>query len=99
MSKKAENTGLGRKSFFNKQAATVDDVAVEDMDAATPTGTEEKITTVEPKMRTSVMLSPEVVAGIEALRMEARRKGMRITTSKIVEDAVKILMREKRIAP
>lgn len=49
------------------------------------------------KMRTTIMLSPTAVAGIEALRTHARKQGSRLTTSKIIEDALMILLRERKI--
>ena len=49
------------------------------------------------KMRTTIMLPPELVAAIETLRTQARKNGTRLTTSQIIEDAIRILLRENKI--
>jgi len=49
------------------------------------------------KMRTTIMLSPDTVAGIETLRAQARRDGSRLTTSQIIEDALLSLLRARKI--
>lgn len=89
-SRKNENTGLGKGKnvFFETGKGN----ASEPQGAA---GSEAKVA----KMRTSVMLSPEVVAGIEILRTQARKQGQRLTTSEIIDDALRLLMRERKVAP
>lgn len=87
-SKPKRNTGLGAGTgaFFNRAAADPGaPQATPDQDAAAP------------KMRTTIMLSPTAVAGIETLRTQARKNGARLTTSQIIEDALKILLRERKI--
>lgn len=49
------------------------------------------------KMRTTIMLSPEIVVAIETLRNQARKNGTRLTTSRIIEDALRLLMRQQKI--
>ncbi|RIK50651.1 MAG: hypothetical protein DCC57_11630 [Chloroflexi bacterium] len=87
-SRKNENTGLGKNAFFKTGKGNASD-------PQEATGTEEKVA----KMRTSVMLSPEVVAGIEILRTQARKQGQRLTTSEIIDDALRLLMRERKVMP
>ena len=84
--KTTKRGGLGTDAFFSGAGANA---AQQDGDAA-PT---EK----EKKMRTTIMLPPEVVAGIETMRTQARKEGSRLTTSKIIEDALRMLMRERKI--
>src|SRR5687767_624857 len=85
MSRKSKTTGLGTSAFFAGQAS------------ADPSPTDQNSQESEKKMRTTIMLSPDVVAGIEALRMQARKNGTRMTTSQIIEDALNLLMRERNI--
>lgn len=87
MSKKSNNTGIGRGA----------DAFFDDKDTSEETQVKPAKPKQAKKMRTTVMLSPEVVAGIEALRTQARKNGNRLTTSKIIEEALKLLMRERRI--
>jgi hypothetical protein len=84
MSRKAKSTGLGTDAFFTGKTGAAT--------AADPGGKDG-----EKKMRTTIMLSPDVVAGIETLRTQARRSGTRLTTSRIIEDALRLLMRERKI--
>jgi hypothetical protein len=83
MSRKAKSTGLGTAAFFSGKAG-----------AATGDG----LAVEAKKMRTTIMLSPDVVAGIEALRMQSRKQGTRLTTSRIIEDALRLLLRERKIS-
>jgi hypothetical protein len=85
MSRKSKSTGLGTGAFFSEKPGAV---------TAT---TDAEIKEREKKMRTTIMLPPDVVAGIEALRMQARKNGTRMTTSQIIEDALNLLMRERKI--
>ena len=87
MSRKTKATGLGTGAFFSDKAGA--DQPAADTDVKPP---EKK------KMRTTIMLPPDVVAGIETLRTQARKNGTRMTTSQIVEDALKLLMRERKIS-
>jgi len=86
MSRKPKTTGLGTGAFFSDTSDS--DKPAADTDVKSP---EKK------KMRTTIMLPPDVVAGIETLRTQARKNGTRMTTSQIVEDALKLLMRERKI--
>lgn len=86
MSRKPKMTGLGTGAFFADKSDS--DKPAADADVKSP---EKK------KMRTTIMLPPDVVAGIETLRTQARKNGTRMTTSQIVEDALKLLMREQKI--
>jgi len=86
MSSKSKRTGLGTNAFFGS-AKSGAAAAQQDIDSSQS----------EKKMRTTIMLSPVVVAGIEALRTQARRNGSRLTTSQIIEDALRLLMREQKI--
>jgi hypothetical protein len=85
MSRKTKTTGLGTGAFFPEKLG------------ADPSLMDSGVKESEKKMRTTIMLPPDVVAGIEALRMQARKNGTRMTTSQIIEDALNLLMRERNI--
>jgi hypothetical protein len=92
VSKKKTNTGLGAtglgtSAFFRP----TEGVTAEPQELPV----EEKVA----KMRTTVMLSPEVVAGIETLRAQSRRKGQRLTTGEIIDDALRMFLRERKVMP
>jgi len=90
MSAKRKQTGVaagaGIESFYRQRPGEV---------AASETASTEEVAVK--KMRTTIMLSPNVVAGIEALRAQARKDGNRLTTSQIIETALLDLMRAKKI--
>lgn len=85
--KPTKRGGLGADAFFQSAGASA---AAQPDDAAAPAESEKK-------MRTTIMLSPGVVAGIETLRTQARKDGSRLTTSQIIEDALLMLMRARKI--
>jgi len=84
--KTTKRGGLGTDAFFRGPGANA---AQQDDDAAQAEN--------EKKMRTTIMLSPGVVAGIDTLRTQARKEGSRLTTSQIIEDALRMLLRARKI--
>ena len=88
MSRKTKRSGLGTDAFF-RGAESNAAAAQQDVDTAQAEN--------EKKMRTTIMLSSGVVAGIDTLRTQARKEGSRLTTSQIIEDALRMLLRARKI--
>lgn len=51
------------------------------------------------RQRTTVTLLPETLAAMEQLRYDARRSGKKATMSDVLEEAVKLLVEERRRNP
>ena len=86
--KKKTGLGAGVGAFFQ----TDDDTA-----ATEPGKTRAPEPSKPEKVRTTVMLYPTTLSGIELLKSESRKRGNRATMSDILNDAVAMLMRERNI--
>ena len=85
MSSSDKKTGLGSKAFFQNRSQT-----------ETKKSEQEK---KPEKVRTTVSLYTDTMAGLEALKVEARRvTGEKVTYSDVLNEAIQDLMKKKGIS-
>ena len=68
----------------------------------TPNLTEEQVERVvkdeaHKKVRTTIMLYPDTLAGLDMLKVHARKQGGKATYSDILEEAIRDLMKKKGV--
>ncbi len=83
MSNQERKTGLGRSAFFQGKPALETEATAEEKPK---------------KVRTTVSLYTETMAGLEALKIEARKEtGRKVTYSDVLNEAIADLMKKKGI--